>query len=80
MTSRQVTSTGKSGVGNITKLCGTFGEVSKAQAIDDINSRRHSYYVSVAGRRVNVLVFGGVHLRTNPNGRVPDNLDNLPDC
>lgn len=46
MANRRVTSTGKtSSDGDITSLCGGWGETSKATAITEIEGKVHSYYV-----------------------------------
>ena len=84
MASRQVTATGKDDQGDITKLCGEdWGNVSKAQAISEIQSNAHVYYTQQGAARANVIVVemaGGVkHLRTEPDKGAP-NLDNLRDC
>ncbi len=56
----------------------------KADAINDIDSRRHTYYVQQPGTRradVHVVTMGGKkHLRTDPDASTANNLDNLPDC
>ncbi len=48
MALRRVTATGKDRDGDITKLCNggmSWSPRSKASAIDDIESKLHSYYV-----------------------------------
>ena len=84
MADRQVTRTGKDLHGDITALCGRWGRRSKAEAISDIESGRHTYFVQDAfGRRANVQVVNGrtgKYLRTDPNAISSDNLDNLPNC
>ena len=84
MSDRRVTSTGKDSDGDITRLCGNWGSVTKAQAISDIEGRVQTYYVQdYLGRRADVLVVNGPtgkYLRTDPNSDCSDNLDNLPDC
>lgn len=87
MAVRRVTATGKDR-GNITRLCNsgmTWSPRSKADAIDDIESKTHSYYVEDSqGRRADVHVAGtiltGKYLRTDPDSSCSNNLDNLPDC
>ncbi len=44
MADRRVTKTGKDQDGDITKLCGSWGNRSKASAIYDIQSGTHTYY------------------------------------
>jgi hypothetical protein len=84
MSDRRVKRTGKDRDGDITRLCGDWGSVSKAQAILDIERRTHTYYVQdYLSRRADVHVVKGTtgkYLRTDPNSTCTDNLDNLPDC
>lgn len=84
MVPRRVTRTGKDSDGDITALCGSWGKVTKAVAIREIESNRRSYYVQDRqGRRASVIVVKGStgkYLRTDPNSSCSDNLDNLPDC
>lgn len=84
MASRRVTRSGKDRDGDITRLCGGWGQTPKATAIAEIERRIHHYYVQDAyGRRANVIVVNGrwgKHLRTDPNSSCSDNLDNLPNC
>jgi len=86
MADRRVTATGKDSDGDITKLC-NGGELwsprSKADAVRDIETKTHSYYVNRAGHRSEVHVVtvdGKKHLRTNADKSSQNNLDNLPDC
>lgn len=86
MADRRVTGTGKDRNGDITKLCnvGDWGMVLKAIAIQQIESRTHSYYVHQPGtRRVEVRVVNGTtgkYLRSDSDRASKNNLDNLPDC
>ena len=84
MASRRVTRTGKDPYGDITALCGPWGQASKAEAIRDIEQRWHSYYVQDRlGRQAGVHVVNGLtgkYLRSDPNAACSDNLDSLPDC
>lgn len=84
MAERKVTSTGKDEDGDITKLCGNFGVVTKFQAIQHIDNKIHSYYVHESGPdRVYVRVVNGSngkYLRTDADSYSRNNLDNLPDC
>ena len=84
MASRRVTQTGKDTYGDITALCGPWGRASKAEAIRDIESGWHNYYVQDhLGRQAGVHVVNGPtgkYLRTDPNAACSDNLDNLPNC
>ncbi len=84
MANRQVTRSGKDRDGDITALCGGFGRREKADAIRDIESGTHRYYVQDQfGRTADVHVVNGQtgkYLRTDPNSRCSDNLDNIPNC
>jgi len=84
MADRRVTRTGKDTNGNITSLCGSWGSVTTATAIREIESGTNTYYVQDGyGRRADVHVVNGAsgkYLRTDPNAICSDNLDNLPDC
>ena len=80
----RVTSTGKDSDGDITALCGAWGRTSKADAIREIESGVHAYYVQDSySRRADVHVVNGPtgkYLRTDPNSSCSDNLDSLPNC
>lgn len=84
MADRKVTGTGKDGDGDITSMCGAWGEISRATAINEIDRGLHRYYVAgKGGTQVDVNVVNGPtgkYLRTDPDGSVVDNLDELPDC
>ena len=87
MADRQVTRTDKDSDGDILALCNPrhfWSPRQKSDAISDIETNSHSYYVrSSDGSRVNIIVVeetDGKHLRTEPNSKPQDNLDNLPDC
>lgn len=84
---RQVTRSGKDGDGDITALCnpGTpWSPRRKADAIADIEGRRHRYFVDWSdGKRTEVHVVRGQtgkYLRTDRDGTTRNNLDDLPDC
>ena len=83
---RQVTHTGKDRNGDITSLCNpgqSWSPRRSADAIDDIETGTHSYYVQVQHPAVDVNVVnrgGRKHLQTTADGKSPNNLDNLPDC
>lgn len=57
---------------------------SQQQAIQDIESGTYSYYVSVQGRRVDVIVatsrYGNKYIKTTSDGEQPNNLLSLPEC
>jgi Protein of unknown function (DUF3892) len=82
MAVRHVTSTGKATDGDITKLCGSFGSISKQDAISDIEDHNHVY--KSGDSRIEVVhdstVSGGKYLRTRPGGGTANNLESLPDC
>ncbi len=87
MADRQVTHTGKDRDGDITALCnpGTaWSPRRKREAIDDIESRRHSYFVRWPGdARTEIRVVNdptGKYLRTDRDNTSRNNLDDLPDC
>lgn len=86
MADRRVTSTGKDRDGDITKLCNTgqhWSPIYKNDAIQHIDNNRHTYHVRDSYGRSDIHVVNGQHgkfLRTDPNGKCRDNLDELPDC
>lgn len=89
MADRRVTRSRKDGDGDITALCNSgqyWSPRTKADAISDIESGNHTYYVEDNAGRSDIEVIrdatvaGGKYLRTDPNGSCSDNLDNLPDC
>jgi Protein of unknown function (DUF3892) len=62
---------------------GTRWKLSEAEAIRDIKLGKYSFYVSVNGRTVNVIIAvheGREYLKTEADGYAPDNLLSLPDC
>ena len=86
MADRRVTKSGKDKDGDITSLCnptGTWSPRRKADAIADIDSKSHRYYVNEAGHETDVRVItrdGKKHLQTTADKTSRNNLDNLPDC
>lgn len=87
MARRAVTRTGKDKDGDIISLCNpqeSWAPRSKQDAISDIESGTHSYYVPQDnGHRTEVEVVEGPrgkYLRTKRDGMSSNNLDNLPDC
>jgi hypothetical protein len=87
MADRRVTKSGKDKDGNITKLCNAgdwWSPRSKADAISDIESKTHRYYVNEAGYETDIAVVertdGTKFLRTTADKSNKNNLDNLPDC
>ena len=59
-------------------------KLTQEQAIAGIDSGKRSFYVSVAGRTVAVVVaisrFGNRYLKTEADGEQPNNLLSLPEC
>ena len=85
MANRQVTHTRKDAAGNITGL-GNPGQLwsirPSADAIRDINTGAHSYYVpwSTGSTWIEVVQGPyGPYLRTDHDGTTKNNLDDLPD-
>jgi hypothetical protein len=79
-----VRQTGKSASGDITKLCSPgqpWSPRSLADAISDIESGAHSYFVDVQTPALDVSVVQdeqGKHLTTTSNPLSRNNLSNLP--
>lgn len=87
MADRQVTRSRKDRDGDILALCNPaefWSPRQKRDAIDDIESRRHRYFVNVAGvGAIDIHVVrgpNGKYLRTDPDRTSRNNLDDLPDC
>ncbi len=83
MADRRVKQTRKDPDRDITALCGDWGRRWKADAIRDIETRTHTYYVREGGQRADVHVVNGPtgkHLRADPDSSSANNLDNLPYC
>jgi hypothetical protein len=87
MADRQVTRTRKDADGDITALCNPGSAWSprfKADAISDIDSGGHTYFVQTPGtKRAEIRVVNGAtgkYLRTEPDSATGNNLDELPDC
>jgi hypothetical protein len=59
-------------------------KLTQEQAIAGIDSGKWSFFVSVAGRTVAVVVavsrFGHRYLKTEADGEQPNNLLSLPEC
>jgi len=86
MADRAVTKTGKNNEGDITALCldnAAWSPRTKADAISDIESSSHTYYVPWTTGRTEITVVNsssGKYLKTVRDGSTGNNLDELPDC
>jgi hypothetical protein len=87
MADRQVTHSGKDREGDITKLCSSghvWSPRSKLDAINDIESRLHTYFVRWPDqKRTEIRVVNGPsgkYLRTDRDSTTRNNLDDLPNC
>lgn len=87
MTDRQVTATGKNQHGAIVSLCNAgqpWSPRQKADAITDIRTRQHRYWVAWPGQPSTwievVEGLQGPYLRTDRDSTSRNNLDELPDC
>lgn len=87
MSKRYVYKTGKDKDGDITKLCNEgewWSPRMKSDAISDIESGSHEYYVPWRSGETKVVVIvdrqKGKYLRTVRDGSTGNNLDELPDC
>lgn len=81
--SQQVTKSSKDRDGDITGLCGSGWNHSKATAVANVRRDSSAHYVSVGGRTVYVRVGtrnGRDYLTTAPDNYSPNNLDSLPNC
>ena len=82
MANYRVKRTGKYG-GDITRLCGDWGNHAKAEAISNIEHGIHTYSVEEQAPTIYVEVVDarpGKYLRTRADATSKNNLDNLPDC
>ena len=63
---------------------GTKWRLTQPDAIVGIESGKWSFYVSKAGKTVDVIVaksqYGHKYLKTEADGEQPDNLLSLPEC
>ncbi len=87
MARRKVTKTRKDSDGDITALCNPsyiWSPCYKSDAIRDIESKTHSYYVVSGSQEVDIHVVNdpdkGKYLRTDRDKTSSNNLDDLPDC
>ena len=87
MAIRQVIAAKKDEEGEIISICNKneyWFSRSKSEAIRDIESGSHTYYVMADDKMVKVIVFNdpkkGKYLRTKPGKTAVDRLSMLPDC
>ncbi|VAW42606.1 hypothetical protein MNBD_GAMMA01-1382 [hydrothermal vent metagenome] len=86
MSDRAIINTGKDRDGDITQLCNpgqSWSPRSKVDAIRDIESGTHTYYVPWQSGRTEIRVVNGAsgkYLRTDRDNTSRNNLDDLPDC
>jgi hypothetical protein len=87
MAVREVVATKKNGDGEITSVCNKheyWFTRNKSEAISDIESGLHSYYVNVDDKMIRIVVVNdpkkGKYLRTDPDKTTKNNLKTLPDC
>ncbi|MGK2741046.1 DUF3892 domain-containing protein [Tepidicaulis sp. LMO-SS28] len=80
MASYNVTGSSKDEDGDITGLCGKGWSHSKATVIANIDGLNDEYLVHGRTEVITYKVGERKHIRTVPNNKHGDNLDNLPDC
>lgn len=86
MADRAIRKTGKDSDGDITSLCdegASWSPRSKSNAINDIETGAHTYYVPWKSGRTEIRVANGAtgkYLRTDSDSTTKNNLDDLPDC
>jgi hypothetical protein len=86
MAERKITQTRKGYAGDILALCNpdeSWSPRFKNDAIRDIESNLHNYYVEVNNDRINILVEikrGSKRLVTNKQELLTNKLEQLKDC
>jgi len=59
-------------------------KLTQETAIQGIETGKYSFYVSVQGKAVNVIVatsrYGNKYIKTEADGEQPNNLLSLPEC
>lgn len=85
MTDRRITHSRKDYAGNITAIGApgqTWSPRGSADAVRDIDSGVHTYYVQWPEKRTEIRVLSGAsgkYLRTDRDASTRNNLDELPD-
>jgi hypothetical protein len=67
----------------ITNLGNSTGKWPRSQVIQWIETRTHTFYTKVGGKRADVAVISGPngkYVRTHADGQWNDNLLALPEC
>jgi len=67
----------------IRNIGGSWGRMSQEDAIAAIEAGTYSFYVSAAGRAVDVIIAkkdGHKYLKTTADGEQPNNLLSLDEC
>ena len=86
MAARNIQATSKDKYGVITYLCNIdelWSPRHKNDVILDLESNMHSYYILIAGNKVDIHVIdgpSGKYLRTDPDKTENNNLNELPSC
>lgn len=83
MTDRHVTGVRRDGQGGVIALCGPWGSVDSASAIQQIQNGMNTYFVMMGGVRVSVTAapgYNGAYLRTARSATMQNGLDVLPGC